>query len=362
VKIVNETKLILLCCNLDINHSLGKEIESSLKTSPDWKKIKKLAFNHKITPILYFNLKKLNREDLIPAQILQEMRKFYLNNLYKNTLIEKGMIDLLAKAQAQGIEPIVLKGFAFLLTLYPDPALRVMIDVDILIKKDNLLKVRDIFQQLSYQSGEHSSYVYHTNFFKITSNQKYLNVDVHWGLLAARPYKLQLPYIWQRAQRINLRGQKVACLSTEDAFLVASLHIRKHLRELSLNYIIDIAELLKKRQGNFDWLYTEEMASKNHFLSAVYFSLYLAKELFGVNTDSSLSRPWCLGRIKRKIIAILINKNNFFALTKGKAVLLRILLFDSCTDIFIYIGRVLLWEKFITRNILKTHKTLPRHG
>ena len=360
MKIVNETKLILLCCRLDINESLRKEIASSFKSSLDWKKIKKLAFHHNITPILYSNLKKLNHENLIPAQIFQEMKGVYLNTLYKNTLIEKEMSNLLGKAAAQGIEPIVLKGFAFLLTLYQDPALRTMVDVDILIKKDDLPKVCGIFQQLDYQSWDQnlSPYVYQANFSKKISGQRYLAVDVHWELLAARPYKVQLPDIWQRVQRINLRGQIVACLSTEDAFLVSALHIRKHLRELTLNSIVDVAELLKKNQGNFDWLYIEEMASKNHFLSTVYFSLYLTGELFSVNADPQLSSSLRPGRIKRMIIAILINKNNFFSFAKWKAVMARILLFDSCTDLFIYANRVLLWEKIIRRKTMKKDRTL----
>ena len=360
MKIVNETKLILLCCRLDINESLRKEIASSFKSSLDWKKIKKLAFHHNITPILYSNLKKLNHENLIPAQIFQEMKGVYLNTLYKNTLIEKEMSNLLGKAAAQGIEPIVLKGFAFLLTLYQDPALRTMVDVDILIKKDDLPKVCGIFQQLDYQSWDQnlSPYVYQANFSKKISGQRYLAVDVHWELLAARPYKVQLPDIWQRVQRINLRGQIVACLSTEDAFLVSALHIRKHLRELQLNYIVDIAELLKKSQANFDWLYVEKIASKNHFLSTVYFSLYLAKELFGANTDPQLNSSLRTGRIKRKIIAIIINKNNFFTLPKWKAVMVRILLFDFCIDLLIYAGRVLVWEKLTTKTSIRTKRKL----
>lgn len=111
----NGTKLILLCCRLDINDSLRKEIASSFKSRLDWKKIGKLAFHHNITPNLYSNLKKLNHQNLIPGQISQEMKGVYLNTLYKNTLIEKEMINLLAKAAAQGVEPIVLRGFAFLL-------------------------------------------------------------------------------------------------------------------------------------------------------------------------------------------------------------------------------------------------------
>ncbi len=356
IKVSNEYRLIFLCTRLEINSSIRQEIKELLNGAIDWNKVIEVSNRQQILPFLYYNLTKFDIQYIIPQDIFVVIKNYYYANLKRNLRIEKEMLLILESANRHGIGIIPLKGFSLTQTLYNNPGLRIMADVDILIKKDALQEIKNILIQLGYQENvgvtsknHHNEYRHMAVFLKTLSSNLYLTIEIHGILAYARPYEIRIPYLWERTYEKTINGQKLLFLSQEDTFLSLALHLRSHTRCLTLKFIVDIAELLNIYGDKLDWLYIAETARNNHITISAYLPLYLAKELLNANVSPKILNKFRPNIIKVALIRLIVNKYNFFALKKWHGTFLRFLLFDSLVDFIIYLWRVSFLERFVNK-------------
>jgi len=124
-------------------------------------------------------------------------------------------------------------------------------------------------------------------------------------------------------------------------------HLRIHTRQITLKFIVDLAELLNKYANTLDWPYIEESAKDNHITTVLYLSLYLTKELLNAPVPPQILHKFCPHNIKRMFLHLALNKNNFFTFNKCRGTFLRFLLFDTALDFLLYLWRVSFLERFI---------------
>jgi len=365
-----EEELIFLCSRTNINNSVIQKIEKIIACPLKWSKIIKIAIQQEVPTFLYYNLTRLNLSINIPDDVSLKLKQYYYLNLEKNIKFEKEVLKLLGLANNKGISAVALKGLSLLQCVYKNPALRIMADVDILVKIEDFEKMASLLKQLDLKENinhrknkENRDYRHMAIFSKKLSANLFLIIEIHGILVHARPYEIHLSCLWERAYETNSHGQKILSLSNEDIFISLILHMRSHLRRLKLKFIIDIAELINYYKNTLDWTYIIRMAEINHIKNSVFLFLYLAEELLDAEIDCKIFNEIKPNFLKIFFIKFLINKNNFFNLTKGKAVLIRFLVFDKNLDFFFYLWKVSFLEKFIGKigflrnNIKKTQTT-----
>jgi hypothetical protein len=368
--ISDEKKLIFLCTRLKIDSPLKDEIVKLASATLNWIKVLEIALQQNTTPLLYYNLNRLRLTETIPQSTLRALRRYYYDNLQKNLYIEKEvcrLIDLLAKSN---ITVIPFKGFSIVQTLYGNPALRMMVDVDILIKTSDLPRLKKIMFSDGYKActeegtGEKSSCPQHEICFsKQTALWFIIFIELHLEIVPARPYKLILPRLWQRTTATVSNGQKMLHFSPEDTFLVLALHLRRHARRLTLVFILDIAELLNARLNTLDWNYIKENTENNHIRASVYCSLYLAQEILASRIPDQIIDLFRPNFIKGRLIRLALNRHNFLTLEKWQGTFLRILLFDRLTDFLLYLWRVSFRERIVSKIFPRnTIKSDPRES
>jgi len=349
-----EDKLIFGCCKINLD-DLGRARITKLIHAPlDWGVIREKSQRHKVSPFLYYNLSAMTQENSVPQEIMKSLKESYMGGLYKNTVMEKAAIPFFKAASAHNLGFIIIKGFALTHLLYRDAGLRPMCDIDILIKENERNKLAQILEKEGYE-GDFSGlkgqnrFIDQLIFAKDTVLGRFM-LDVHWTFFSSRPYKINLPSAWERLQLINIDGQRAPCLSLEDTLLVLVLHARRHTRNLGLNQIVDIAELIKQHALELDWEYINKESGRNHFLMPLYFCLYLAQELLEAKIPETFMKRLQPNIVKRWLIMRLINKANFLKRTVGEGRLIRFLLFDRLVDFLVYLWRVVFLEKFIYHN------------
>jgi len=153
-EICSEHKLIFLCASLHINPSRQETLGKVANSPIDWNKILTISESQGTLPLLYYNLNRLNFQNLIPKNIFVLMENCYYSNMRRNLIFEKEIALILKSTNLQDIKIMPFKGFCLIQTLYRNPGLRIMVDVDILIKKNELQKVADILTQLNYKKNE----------------------------------------------------------------------------------------------------------------------------------------------------------------------------------------------------------------
>lgn len=343
----NEHQLILLLSRLKITPTIQQEIKKLLLNYIDWNFAIKTSKRHDILPFLYYNINKLALQNLIPADIFLDMKNYYYSNLNRNILIEKEICSLSKSINSKDIAIIPFKGFALIQTLYHNPALRIMADIDLLVKKDDLEGLKIIFIKSGYVEKLWHNEPNVRVFSKQFPSNRIIIIEVHDAIVPARPYKLDLPNLWNRAQEKIIDNEKISYLSPEDTFLSLALHLRRHTRRLTLKFILDIAELLNREGEKLDWHYIIESAKNNRIVTTVYCSIYLAKELLDASVPAGLLNKLRPHFIKNALLHYTVNKYTFFNLKTWRGVLLRFLLFDNMLDLMAYLWQVCLRERFI---------------
>ncbi len=356
-----EYKLIFLCARLRINESIQNEIRNLLNSPLNWDKIKEISIRNEILPFLYYNLNQPRLQDFVPKEMFALMKNYHYANLIRNSFLEKEVSLILKSAGSAGITIIPFKGFSLIKTLYRNnPELRIMADIDILVKESEFQKIKNILLQTGYVDNTDTTenkVHFETVFSKMLSVNLSSIIEVHTKLSPARPRPIKIPQLWKRTQQKTINGQKLFLLSGEDTLLSLALHLRRHLRRLTLKFIVDISELLNTSGEKLDWEYIKKTAKNNHILTTVYLSLYTAKELLDMSVPAKILNEFRPNIIKSALISLSLNKHNFFTLKKWQAGFLRFLLFDRLLDFYFYLWRVSLVERFLAAGALKKTKT-----
>lgn len=139
----------------------------------------------------------------------------------KEATQQAALEQILGEFEKAGIRCMPLKG-SVLKSLYPEPGLRTMADLDLLVPEEQMKLVRPIMLSLGYEpqlaGGNHDSY----------HRLPYMNVEVHRRLFSEdSPYHSYYTGVWDRA-RLKSGERLVYTMADEDLLVYVVAHMAKH--------------------------------------------------------------------------------------------------------------------------------------
>lgn len=240
----------------------GNELwETLAKRDPDF--LGELRRDH-LTPLLYAEIVRQNRQDLIDPEFLQVLRHDFLCSVQIAAQQERDAFRVIQSLSAAGIDLILLKGADLRLRVYGDPAARPMSDLDLLIHKDQVSLAKTVLTRMDYlclavDLGPRPKYwggFSHELTFMPPQSER-LIVQPHWEIRAVSTfYRLPYSLLSQRAIPWDFNGIPVKLLAPEHAVIHQCLHAFSHLHDDILpfyktQHIIDISLALQKL--SLDW-------------------------------------------------------------------------------------------------------------
>jgi hypothetical protein len=190
------------------------------------------------------------------------------------------LIDLFADA---GIEAIPYKGPVLGLVAYGNPALRRFVDLDVIVKKTDVLKAREILLSEDYTPAKSLSLTQQELLLRTQHNMQFsrdnhrLIVELHWEvaphLFAS---SVEAGKLWQDLITIDINGTQVKAFAPDDLLFSLCVHGSRHLWE-RLSWICDVAELTLRH--TFNWTTLLERAATADSERMFLLGLYLAQEL-----------------------------------------------------------------------------------
>ncbi len=278
----------LLCDCLD--HRTDEALIPTLKalSSSDWLALIEKAHIHFVSPVLYRRFKKEVFIECVPAEILGELRSVYFSTAKRNTIYFYNLKKVLSTIRDENLPVVVLKGAYLAEIIYKNLALRGMVDVDLLFKRTDLQKIKDILYRLGYSSSpsvidaECSLDIELPPFFKLGSPI----IDVHWTIENPNsPLIVELKELWSRTVEATIAGVNVRVLSPEDFLLHLCMHVSFHHRfgSHSLQSLCDITETLKVMEYRLDWDKLLLIVNQVKAQKCVYVTLRLLSLLFNTN-------------------------------------------------------------------------------
>lgn len=252
----------------------------------DWNNLAKYSDQLGISALLYIALKhQPNLWQQIPLSSQETLKQAYLQNAASNTRIYHESAKVLKALNDNQIPVIALKGLYLAEKIYRDIALRPMQDIDLLVKKKDLLEAGNLLLSLGYVQRSPSWDVLVNNahhlpaFFNKTGA---VVIELHWDLIdLVRPFEIDLEGIWERANTISINGVEVKALSVEDSLLYLSLHASfHHGYQIGLRSFCDIARVIS--QSDIDWERLRQRAIEWRAVRSLYLILYFTQKLLKV--------------------------------------------------------------------------------
>ncbi|MCX6030765.1 MAG: nucleotidyltransferase family protein [Chloroflexi bacterium] len=263
--------------------------------------------------------------------------------------------QVLAALAAAGITPVLFKGAALAYTAYPDPACRMMGDLDLWLTAEEMPAARTVLEGLGYgrcvkearPPAFQERYLGEVPMWR--EHPRAILVELHWsafpGVWLARTAAVDHALMRERAAPVMIAGQPALALAPEDAVIQVAVHlaINHSMAKPWLRGLMDIA-LLARTQA-VDWRLVAERARAWRVSTTVWLVLQLAAELVGLTEAASALGRLAPSPLRRRLLAGLVNAGSMLAmrdLSRGPwRFALLLLLVDRPSDAAHVIGRAL---------------------
>jgi hypothetical protein len=291
-----EHELLLCCARTTAAPEVIARIRELAAADVDWEYLFLCARRHAVVSLLYRQLDQ-HAADLVPHDQLGRLKKHYLENSARNTLLAAELCRLIELFSEAGIESIPYKGPVLARFAYGNLALRRFVDLDVIVKKADVLRARQILLEEDYAPTKSLSLTQQEFLLRTQHNMQFsrdnrrLILELHWEvaphLFASAVSGEKL---WDNLITIDLNGTRVNSLKAEDLLFSLCVHGSRHLWE-RLGWICDVAELLVRHR--FDWSALLERADNSSSDRMFLLGLFLAEKLLNAPLPDEV-RQRCL--------------------------------------------------------------------
>jgi hypothetical protein len=243
----------------------------------DWELIVRHAQAEGVASLLYWKLIQSEKVHLVPDVLRDSLRALYYSLRMNNGELVKESNALAGRFARAGIPVIALKGICFALTIYPDPALRPMGDIDLLVPASRFHDAMQIAKGAGYIElvpeafpGTDDLLSHAIGLQKQTS--PFTVLELHSSLVAQKGFAYAVPMDWFWTQTEAMpRVENLLMLTPTAQVLYASAHamLQHGARDVSLRWFYDIDCLIRTYAKRMDWDVLLSQAGKFQWRSAV---------------------------------------------------------------------------------------------
>ena len=235
--------------------------------SIDWNYLFVFARRHGVLPLFYSRLQQ-SAADVIPPDQLQQLRKYFQENSARNVLLTaelRRLIDLFAK---HGIEAIPYKGPVLALFAYGDTALRRFVDLDVMVRKEDVERAIDLIILEGYEFSKSLDTTQQKILLRTQHNVQFwrynrqLILELHWEVASHLfASSVQANDLWKQLVKIDVNGATLKTLAVEDLIFSLAVHGSRHLWERLL-WICDVAWIIRRHDLNWPGLMERARSTK----------------------------------------------------------------------------------------------------
>ena len=219
-----------------------------------------------------------------PFEVLGDVRTGLAQSYYadaaQNALLLDELDQVLVALSRAGVPVIVLKGAALGRELYPDPALRPMNDLDLLVQPSKLRIAMKALEICGYQVLKSTYHVVLQG-----GPRQSVTIELHWNLIAASSDRMEkyLDGVWKRAIPLNADDSPAFRMHPADCILYLCAHlIWQHSQERArLLWFYDLYLLLQRYGQQMDWGELADLAIESGWGQPLYRALLGVEQRFG---------------------------------------------------------------------------------
>jgi Uncharacterised nucleotidyltransferase len=264
-----------------------------------------------------------------------------------------------AALRGDGIESITLKGMVLAQTVYPEPGLRPMADIDLLVKPEERTAALATLQALGYRTPGPGADVHAASRSFAELVRDGTRIDLHWHVARYLRFegivRVDHAGLWHRARPLVTSHGWSLTLCPEDLVLHLVLHLTLGSDFARVLWYADLDAVLRHRAGELDWDRLVAETDRWRIRALVGWALDIVRGSFGTPVAPGVLQRLGRGRLRRAAVARCLGSAVPPSLGPGLAdarvYLAQTLLMDRAADTL----RVLGWTFFPSRVWLRHH-------
>jgi hypothetical protein len=283
-----EEQLLLACARVEASGDTVERIRTLVRNDIDWEFVIRKADEHFITPLLYRGLSSIDFESL-PGTVRKLLQQRFYAHAKRSLFMTGELLRVVSLLEREGIRAVPYKGPTLAATAYNNIGLRSFIDLDILVKKKDVLRAKRLLTSCGY--GAYRRRTDAQEALRVRSRaQKDIvlvredgaaSVELHWAVASSLLFPLGGEQLWERLVRVRIGQATVSCLCPEDMLLVLCVHGAKHFFR-RLEWICDIAQTLRSNP-DICWDDVIAQATRLGARRMLFFGLILATDLLEID-------------------------------------------------------------------------------
>jgi len=287
-----EDQLCLLLARQPSPHVRQQALE--LLASPlHWPLVLAHTRRYGITPLLYHGIESLGFYN-VPDPIRTELANFFKVNAIRNEILAEEMAGILRLLGDAGVPAMPLKGVALAESLYEDPALRVLEDIDVLVPAERITEAFHLIVSSGYKPEFTQAFLldllvrYGKDCLLIRESPMCMYpLELHCGLVwGGRLERDLLEKIWSDASRETVYGVSAFALSPDWEFLYLATHAARHGQN-SIKWLVDLDRFCSRR--TLDWKSIQQKAQRLGWEGTIRDSLSACAHLFDTPIDPTFA-------------------------------------------------------------------------
>jgi hypothetical protein len=254
-------KILGVSAHAEGNEMVYCRLIGETDTLDDWKWLPVKAEQHGMAPLFLRHL--LTIDALIPHEILRELRALAVRHRMANQVRTKALCEILDACESKEIRVLVLKGAALAHLVYPEPGLRPMRDIDLLVSKQDGARAQALLMSLGFEIDPVESLPlpprhHHLPIASRTDKGLRVSVEIHTDLFPQTRYYRSKTFedLEPRSTEFKLGDQNAFTLGIEDMLW----HVYRHavgppLLASPLRYIhvADLISIVENYAESIDW-------------------------------------------------------------------------------------------------------------
>ncbi len=271
-----EVELLLLCVRGNLEAWQIERIRQLSHLNIAWDRLITLVVNHKVHPLVYWNLKNY-AAGLVPEKVVRTLKGMFATNMLTNVRNRTELIRILKAFEEEKIDVLPLRGVVVSYLLYGEFWMRDFKDLDILVRRADFEQAETLLMELGYvREAPVEDNAYNQKFFY---EKLKIQIELHWRLdTPSIPIQVDEENYWQHVTNFNVEGIHTHTFQPDDLLLLLAVHGAKH-RWNRLKWLCDIDQFVAC-YPDFDWTHLLNKSEAARVKRIVLLSLWMCHTLF----------------------------------------------------------------------------------
>jgi hypothetical protein len=142
-------RILGLCARAQANPAMACRLVAETDLFVYWDRLLVRAEQHGLGPLAYLHMKQT--DTLVPQEAQRALKALFLRHRHANGVRQQVLIELLTRCASLDIPVLVLKGAALAFLVYPQPGLRCMRDIDLLVKTSDAQRAQTLLMKDGFE-------------------------------------------------------------------------------------------------------------------------------------------------------------------------------------------------------------------